>query len=140
VIVVMLALLACGGGAPADVSETKAEAPASKATTPTSLKRADVDVAALAEARQAGSTIVDVRTPEEFAAGHVPGAVNVPVDSVHPDNPFFSALPKDKPIYLVCHSGSRSARAADALAAGGFQANNVLGGTEAWIAAGHAVD
>jgi rhodanese-related sulfurtransferase len=137
VIVALLALLACGGPA-ADVTAEKA--PTSSTTAPTSLQRVDVDVAALAEARTAGATIVDVRTPEEFAAGHVPGAVNVPVDSVHPENPFFAALDKEKPVYLVCAVGGRSKRAADALAAGGFHANNVLGGTEARIAAGHPVE
>jgi rhodanese-related sulfurtransferase len=51
-------------------------------------------------------TVVDVREPHEFAAGHVPNALNMPMSSFDP-----KALPKGKPVVLVCQSGGRSRNA-----------------------------
>jgi len=77
----------------------------------------------------AGFTYVDVRTPDEFEAGHPPGAVNVPVALAAPGgmapNPDFArvmaaAFAKDAPLLLGCKSGGRSMRAAGELLAAGF--------------------
>lgn len=78
-------------------------------------------------------TVVDVREPDEFAGGHVPGAVNIPLQSV-PDN--LDAFDPEKPVYLICQAGMRSERAATFLDARGFDTVNVQGGTGAWAAAG----
>src|SRR5271169_5127349 len=51
-------------------------------------------------------TIVDVREPHEFAAGHIPNALNMPMSSLDPEE-----LPKGKPVVLVCQSGGRSRNA-----------------------------
>jgi len=76
-----------------------------------------------------GFTYVDVRTPEEFEAGHPPGAVNVPVALAAPGgmapNPDFgrvmvAAFAKDAPLLLGCKAGGRSMRAAGELIAAGF--------------------
>lgn len=66
-----------------------------------------------------GATIIDVRTPEEFAAGHVAGALNINVES-----PTFAdeiaTLPKDETYVVYCRSGNRSAAAAAQMADAGF--------------------
>lgn len=78
--------------------------------------------------------IVDVRTPEEFASGSLPGARNVPVDKFDQK---LRELKKDKPVIVVCASGSRAGRAAAQLRAGGFGEVYVLaGGVAAWREAG----
>jgi phage shock protein E len=62
----------------------------------------------LAEARDAvknGALIVDVRTPEEFIAKHIDGAINLPIDAIMKGN---IKLPKDKEIVVYCRTGSRS--------------------------------
>ena len=66
-----------------------------------------VDFADLEEAVGTNAwIIVDVREPHEFAAGHVPNALNMPMSSFDP-----KALPEGKPVVLVCQSGGRSRNA-----------------------------
>jgi rhodanese-related sulfurtransferase len=90
--------------------------------------------------RQAGKPhqIIDVRTPREYAALHAEGARPVPLDELDPatlksanGNVF------DEPIYVICHSGARAAKACERLhAAGVTNVFNVEGGTSAWEHAG----
>ncbi len=81
--------------------------------------------------------VLDVRTPQEFAAGHIEGARLIPVQDLERH---LKALPKDRQIYVYCRSGRRSARAAKMLATHGFdRVENMLGGIEAWKAAGYPV-
>ena len=54
--------------------------------------------------------VVDVRTPAEYAAGHVPGAMNLPMEEVAR---WTDTLPKDKLVYLYCRSGNCSRQAAE---------------------------
>ena len=75
-----------------------------------------------------GAKLVDVRTPEEFAEKHVDGAENVPVDVIGERD----LGAKDKPIVVYCHSGRRSARAADTLRAKGYTKVYDLGGMSNW--------
>ena len=79
--------------------------------------------------------IVDVRTPEEFANGALPKAVNISVTSL--DFPFeINKLDKEKPVMIYCKAGSRSARAAVAMKALGFDTIYELkGGYTAWQSA-----
>ncbi len=76
--------------------------------------------------------LVDVRTPEEFATGHVEGAVNI--DYVNGD--FMAGtkmLDKTKPVLLYCASGSRSESALGDMKAAGFkQVQDLLGGMNGW--------
>jgi len=102
--------------------------------------RGDATIAEFAAKHAAGARVIDVRTPEEFAEGHVPGAVLVPLDTLDPNAAPLSAYPKDEPLYVVCRSGRRSAAAADTLAAAGFTTYNVTGGTLEWVAEGHPVE
>jgi rhodanese-related sulfurtransferase len=83
--------------------------------------------------------IIDVRTPAEYAQVHVEGARSVPLDALDA-NAFLAArngAAADQPLYVICQSGGRAARACEMFAAAGFA--NVLsieGGTSAWERAG----
>lgn len=77
-----------------------------------------------------GATLVDVRTDGEFAEGHIPGAVNIPVDEL--ESRLKEVGPKDKAVVLYCRSGSRSARAARILQREGFREVHDLGGMSRW--------
>lgn len=99
--------------------------------------RSDVDIPAFVAAHAQGAKVVDVRTPGEFAAGHVPGAVNLPLNELRADDP---RLPEGEPLYVICEVGGRSSRAADTLAAAGRSVVNVQGGTRAWRDAGQPVE
>jgi rhodanese-related sulfurtransferase len=80
-------------------------------------------------------TVIDVRTPAEYAAGHVAGAVNIDVDGVDFAARIAALDPKEA--YLVyCRSGRRSAVAADQMAAAGFTDIVDAGGLEPLVAAG----
>lgn len=86
-----------------------------------------------AEARRlvdAGARLVDVRTPAEFAEGHIAGAVNIPVQEL--DRRLAELEPKDKPIVVYCHSGRRSANAARTLERAGFSSVHDLGAMTRW--------
>ena len=79
---------------------------------------------------KAYSQFIDVRTPEEYSAGHAARAVNIPLDTL-PAN--LDRLEKNEPVYLICESGGRAQQAGAYLKSLGF--NNVLnirGGTAAW--------
>ena len=81
--------------------------------------------------------VVDVSSADQFAEGHVPGALNL-----HPSQlaDRLEELPHGVVVYLICRSGSRSARATVALTARGIDAVDVVGGTSAWAAAGLPLD
>ena len=81
-----------------------------------------------------GITVVDVRTTEEFSAGALPGALNIPVTDL--SFPFqIAKLDKQKPVLIYCKAGGRSARAALAMKALGFSVIYELeGGYRAWEA------
>ena len=81
----------------------------------------------------ASAVAVDVREPEEWAAGHVEGSLWIPLGELQARA---GELPRDRPLVIVCRSGSRSAYAADALVAAGWDASNLAGGLHAWAAAG----
>ncbi len=74
---------------------------------------------------QIDAVLLDVRTREEFAAGHVPGAVNIPVDELRAR---LGELPKDRLILPYCQVGQRGYIATRILLQSGFQASNLSGG------------
>lgn len=82
----------------------------------------------------ATSTIVDVRNPDEYAAGHVSGADNIPLDELEERLP---EIPQDRPVamyYNMIHPGSsRGERAADVLESLGFKVRALNGGYPAWL-------
>ncbi len=79
--------------------------------------------------------VLDVRTPAEFAAGHVPGAVNIPYDQVASH---LGEIPKDDEIVLYCHSGRRAGLAAEVLAANGYTQARAPRGRHAGMAEGRS--
>ena len=80
--------------------------------------------------------LIDVREEGEFAAGHVPGAVNLPMSKI---GDLLDQLPAE-PFDVICQAGGRSARVVEALEARGYEATNVEGGTGEWIAAGYPTE
>jgi phage shock protein E len=79
---------------------------------------------------QAGARLVDVRTPDEFAAGHIPGALNIPVQQL--DARMSELRPKDAAVVVYCRSGHRSGNAARVLKSAGFAAVHDLGPMSRW--------
>lgn len=88
----------------------------------------------LRQALQNGDpTLIDVRTPAEYREVHVRGARNVPLDGLSPEE--FRG--HDGPLYVICKSGSRSAKAGEKLEAAGLnEVRSIEGGTEACVTAG----
>ena len=85
------------------------------------------------ETRPPEVVLLDVREPQEFASGHVPGARNLPQADLATR---LSEVPRDRPVYLICQGGFRSLRAAQFLGQMGFKdVASVNGGTEGWRAA-----
>lgn len=77
-----------------------------------------------------GALLVDVRTPEEFASGHLEGAINIPVHELTAR--LASLGPKSQPVVLYCRSGARSSRAQAALRKLGYEAVYNLGAMSRW--------
>ncbi|MFD0772595.1 rhodanese-like domain-containing protein [Streptomonospora algeriensis] len=80
-----------------------------------------------------GGYLLDVREDDEWAAGHAPEAVHVPLGRLAERA---GEIPQDKQVYVVCRVGGRSAQAVHALNEAGWQAANVAGGMQAWALAG----
>lgn len=78
--------------------------------------------------------LLDVRTPGEYADGHIPNALNIDIYDKNFDKEVEKELSKDRPVAVYCRSGKRSAEAADRLAKAGYEVTNLLGGILAWQA------
>ncbi|MEG0875905.1 MAG: FAD-dependent oxidoreductase [Oscillospiraceae bacterium] len=89
--------------------------------------------------RDGSVTLLDTRTPGEFAGGHIPGAVNIPVDQLREK---LDLLDKTKPVYVNCQSGLRSYISCRILSQRGFDCKNLAGGYRfyAYIAADAVYD
>ncbi|MCU1455513.1 MAG: hypothetical protein JWN46_3659 [Acidimicrobiales bacterium] len=96
----------------------------------------EIDVAEAARRHAAGSPVIDVREPDEYVEGHVPGAPLVPLGEVVER---IDEIPTEGEVLVICKSGGRSRRAAEHLRGQGIDAVNIAGGTMAWIDAGHPV-
>lgn len=77
-----------------------------------------------------GARLLDVRSPEEFASGHLPGAVNIPIHQL--EQRMSELDPQATPIVVYCLSGARSAQAASLLTAKGFAGVHDLGPMSRW--------
>jgi rhodanese-related sulfurtransferase len=80
-----------------------------------------------------GGYVLDVREPEEWEAGHISGALHIPLSEL---GARYREIASDQPLYVICRSGSRSDYAAQALAQAGWDARNVTDGMIGWHAAG----
>jgi rhodanese-related sulfurtransferase len=83
-----------------------------------------------------GAVLLDVRENNEWAAGHAPDAVHVPMGQVVARLDEIATTLADRPVHVVCRSGGRSARVTAYLRQAGWDAVNVDGGMRAWAAAG----
>jgi rhodanese-related sulfurtransferase len=79
-----------------------------------------------------GAFLLDVREPDEWAAGHAPAAYHVPLGEVQQRH---GEVPETTTVICVCRGGGRSARAAEALSVAGYTTMNLVGGMRAWAAA-----
>lgn len=77
-----------------------------------------------------GARLLDVRTPAEFSGGHIPGAVNIPIDDL--ERRLGELEPKERPIVVYCQSGVRSAHATQILEGAGHARVYDLGGMSDW--------
>jgi rhodanese-related sulfurtransferase len=94
----------------------------------------EITVSQAAELRNQGAFILDVREPDEWAAGHIPGATLIPLGELASR---LSELPQDQQIVVVCRSGNRSATGRDILLDAGFQqVTSMGGGMNSWISQG----
>ena len=95
-----------------------------------------VDFDEFEEAVGAGAwTVVDVREPHEFAVGHIPDALNLPLSSFDPEE-----LPEGKPVVLICQAGARSRNALNrARAIGREDVRHYAGGMNGWRSFGGPV-
>jgi rhodanese-related sulfurtransferase len=81
----------------------------------------------------AGARVLDVREPDEWDAGHIDGAMHIPLADL-PGR--LDELPDDESVVVVCRSGNRSGRAVAWLVHNGYDAVNLDGGMGAWAASG----
>lgn len=132
-----VALAACGSGGaePTSAPGGASAAPASQAPATLPL---EVDVATAATMRDAGAFVLDVRQPEEWVAGHIPGATLIPLGELSSRT---AEVPSDREVVVVCRSGNRSATGRDILRDAGFATvTSMAGGMNDWAAAGLDVE
>jgi rhodanese-related sulfurtransferase len=89
----------------------------------------NVDVAGIGT----GAKVLDVREDYEWEAGHIDGALHIPMNDL-PER--IDELDPDEDLYVICRSGGRSFRVAQWLVGNGYSALNVSGGMGAWLEAG----
>lgn len=90
--------------------------------------------------RRDNVTLVDVRSPAEYASGHVPGAHNIPLDYLGRALPALGEVSEQGELAFICASGNRSQVACQQAAGAGVTASNLTGGTSAWAQAGKPLD
>lgn len=88
------------------------------------------------DAVETGAFLLDVREPDEWAAGHAPGSVHIPMGEL---GGRLDELPRDRRIVAICRTGARSRAVGEALAGEGFDIVNAFGGLKAWEAFGFDV-
>ena len=98
----------------------------------------EVTTAELATAMEAGAVVYDVRETHEYVKGHVPGVVLLPMSEIEQR---WEEIPADQgTVYMICATGARSGRVAEALRNAGRDAVNVAGGTKAWAEEGRPLE
>ncbi len=130
----LLALFGLASGC-ADAAPT---APATAAAPAAAVRTVDVATLKADLDRGAVPLLVDVRTAGEYGSGHVPGAKNIPLDTLASRIGELGSAEQE--VYVICQSGGRSARASATLASKGLRPVDVKGGTGAWKAAGYPVE
>ena len=96
----------------------------------------EIDIEDFAARRQDG-VLVDVREPDEYAGGHVPGAVLIPMSQLANR---VGEIDRATPVFVICASGNRSSAMTDLLLSTGINAVSVTGGTSAWERSGRPLE
>jgi thioredoxin len=110
-----------------DMDDVRAQVAAQQALQDKPLEISAEDFARVYEEGEV--TLVDVREPAEYRAGHLSGAQLVPMRSVAEKA---DELPKDEPVYVICATGNRSQSSSQLLRRAGVEAYSVAGGTQGW--------
>ena len=122
ILTILILLLVAGCGASNQSAESTAES---------AYRQISQDEAMEMMARDDGHVVVDVRRQDEYDAGHIPGAILIPNESIGCDSP--EALPDyDQIILIYCRTGNRSKQAAEKLAAMGYTNIYEFGGINTW--------
>ena len=131
---IALTVAACGSGAPAATASPAASTPVAGA--PAALA-AEVSVDEASRLRDAGAFMLDVREPDEWAAGHIEGATLIPLGELAARA---KEVPADRQVVVVCRSGNRSAQGRDVLLGAGLTSvTSMAGGMNDWAASGKPV-
>ena len=130
-------LVGCATPAPAAPKDTP-QAVSATVAQPMALP-ADVTPKTVEELRATGAIVViDVREPDEFAEGRIPGATLIPLGQLADRT---DEVPTDVPVVMVCRSGNRSGQAVQLLQKAGFtNIHNMTGGMNAWTQAGYIAE
>jgi rhodanese-related sulfurtransferase len=130
--------LAAGGCAVASPPTVAPVASAPVASSAVAALPAEVSVDRASAMRDAGAFMLDVREPDEWAAGHIPGATLIPLGQLEARA---SEVPTGAEVVVVCRSGNRSATGRDILLAAGHPAvTSMAGGMNDWAAAGYPTE
>lgn len=87
---------------------------------------------------QQNHVLVDVRTQSEYMQGHIPGAINIPLDKLSSST---DSIPKGKPVVVVCASGNRSKTGSKFIVQAGHEkVYNLKGGTMTWMMGQHPIE
>jgi rhodanese-related sulfurtransferase len=97
----------------------------------------DLSPARVAELLRGDAQGVDVREQYERDAGHIADTLHIELERLTAEA---GTLDRDRPVVFYCRTGSRSALAAQAFAAAGFEAHNLDGGLQAWVSAGLPIE
>jgi rhodanese-related sulfurtransferase len=100
---------------------------------------AELPTVSVADLPADGIIVLDVREHDEWTAGHAPGALHIPLGELPARVEELAKLPDDQPVYVVCRTGGRSARATAWLNVSGWDAVNVAGGMKSWHTEGRPV-
>jgi hydroxyacylglutathione hydrolase/adenylyltransferase/sulfurtransferase len=96
-----------------------------------------LDVTRAAELIEAGALLIDVRQPHEWEGGRLAGARHIEVNEL---TAAAGSIDRERPVLFYCRSGARSGMAAEAFRQAGFDAFNLAGGIESWVAEGRQIE
>jgi rhodanese-related sulfurtransferase len=134
---VVLALVAALGVGACSASPATARPDGGGATTAGSSLPLEVSVAEAATLRDAGAFVLDVREPDEWVAGHIPGATLIPLGELASR---VAEVPRARDVVVVCRSGNRSAQGRDILLGAGHAAvTSMAGGMNDWAGSGRPI-
>lgn len=125
----LLALVACSN--PSSTQEGTSMERTSESDASSNAHRTIDSIEAQGLIEQGGVTVVDVRTPKEYAERHIPGAINIPVETIGDQQPAELTDP-DAELLIYCRSGVRSRQAAEKLVSLGYKNVTDMGGIIDW--------